>query len=48
MIEFPFYNQLDPGAKGKKTPRYESRKMALKQAQEQTKKLKEHFRVAVT
>ena len=48
MIEFQFCNQSDPGAKGKKTPRYESRKMALKQAQDQTKKLKEHFRVAVT
>ena len=29
MAEFKFYNKLDPG--GKKKPRYESRKMVLKQ-----------------
>ena len=30
MTKFIFYNQLDPGTKDKKKPRYESRKMVLK------------------
>ena len=33
MTEFKFYNQLDPGTKGQKKPRYESKKMVLNQAQ---------------
>ena len=33
MTEFKFYNQLDPGTKDKKKPRYESKKMVLNQAQ---------------
>ena len=34
MTEFQFYKQLDPGAKGKKKPRQESRNMDLNQAQD--------------
>ena len=33
MTEFKFYNQLDPGTKDKKKPRYESKKMVLNQVQ---------------
>ena len=34
MTEYQFYNELDPGVKSKKKPRYELRKMILKQAQD--------------
>ena len=33
MTEFKFYNQLDPGKKDQKKPRYESKKMVLNQGQ---------------
>ena len=33
MTEFKSFNQLDPGTKVKKKPRYESEKMVLNQAQ---------------
>ena len=33
MTEFKFYNQLDPGTKDQKKPKYESKKMILNQAQ---------------
>ena len=33
MAELKFYNQLDPGKKDQKKPRYESKKMVLNQAQ---------------
>ena len=33
MTEFKFYNQLEPGTKDKKKPRYESKNMVLNQAQ---------------
>ena len=47
MTEFKFYNQPDPGTKDKKKPRYESRKMALNQEQDQTEKWQEYFGMTI-